>query len=138
MLVNSSEMKWFDSDAYNAHVGKTIDGCASDGSNCGNGDELITQRFASLCSSFRNRDLRFFLIVTGNDEAEDEDGDAITSGSDFRRIAGPGLSECAVKSTDLTYYKGEDFTVSEQKITDRLNEIVQELRQESSFVRLIE
>lgn len=135
-LVNSTNMRWFDSDSYNAYVSRPIDGCLSNGQACDD-EPLITKRFASLCDSLRKRDVRFFLIVTGNDEAEDENGQ-ITSASDFRRIAGAGLSRCAVKSTDLSYFNGADFVASENIITDRLASIVEELQQQSSFVRLTE
>lgn len=139
MLVNSSDMSWFDSDAYNAYVGETIDGCPTDGSYCSNSEAVITQRFANLCSSFRKRNLKFYLIVTGNDEAEDEStGGTIASASAFRRVAGAGLSSCAEDSSDLTYYSGADFVASQSKISSRLKKIVKELRQEASYVRLIE
>lgn len=136
-LVNSSDMHWFDSDSYNGYTGRPVDGCQSTGIAC-NDEPLITQRFVSLCESLRKRDIRFFLIVTGNDEAEDENGQVVPSASAFRRIAGAGLSRCAVKRTDLTYFNGADFIDSENKITDRLATIVEELQQQSSFVRLTE
>ncbi len=138
LLVNSSDTLWFDSDSYNAYVGETTDGCPTNGESCDD-TRVIIERFTHLCSSFRDHDLRFFLVVTGNDEAENEaDGGTIASASAFRTVADAGLSGCAVKSTDLTYYNGEDFVASESKISQRLTEIAEELQQESSFVRLIE
>ncbi|SAI54514.1 Flp pilus assembly protein TadG [Bordetella ansorpii] len=141
MLINSTGQRWFDSDSYNAEVGKPTDGCSANtgtsGGACGNGDALITERFANLCSSFRAHRLRFFLIVTGSDEAQDEDGQ-IRSASDFRRIAGPGLTLCAEKGSDITYLTGRDFVVSEGRIQDRLDEIAEELRQLASLTTLIE
>ncbi|QTF09885.1 pilus assembly protein [Brenneria izadpanahii] len=142
MLVNSTDMLWFDSDSYNAYVGETIDGCRSDtteNDGC-TSEQLITERFANLCASFRERNLHFFLVVTGNDEAENEDenGGTIASASAFRRVADAGLAGCAEKSADLTYYNGADFVASESKIRNRLSEITDELHQKSGFVRLIE
>ncbi|WP_437883776.1 TadE/TadG family type IV pilus assembly protein [Pseudomonas sp. LRF_L74] len=139
MLVNSSDQDWFDSDAYNRYVGETTDGCPSDGSTCSN-EALITRRFANLCSSLRERDVRVFLIVVGNDESEDSDDDdgSMSDASGFRRIAGAGLSSCAVESDDLTYYNGRDFADAEDRIQDRLDKINEELLQASAYVRLIE
>ncbi|MCS3430169.1 Tad domain-containing protein [Klebsiella sp. BIGb0407] len=135
LLVNSTDMRWFDSDGYNAYNGQAVDGCQGETDGC-NDETLITQRFADLCDSFRARDLRFFLIVTGTDDAEDEDGQ-VPSASAFRRIAGTGLNKCAVKSSDLSYFNGANFVESENKMTERLASIVEELQQQSSFVRLV-
>lgn len=141
MLINSSDQRWFDSDAYNTGVGQATDGCSantgSSGGACSNGNSLITERFANLCTSFRAHRLRFFLIVTGSDEAVDEDGQ-IRSASDFRRIAGPGLALCAQKGSDITYMSGRDFVASESHIQDRLDDIAEELRQLASLTTLIE
>ncbi|ENO85318.1 hypothetical protein [Thauera linaloolentis] len=134
LLVNSSDQRWFDSDAYNAWVGEKIDGDRDLGSR---NDPLITERFANLCRSFRERRLRFFLIVTGSDEAEDEDGQ-IASASEFRRVAGPGLQRCAERGSDLTYLSGYDFVASEGRIESRLDAIIDELRLQSNFARLVE
>ncbi|EHD23064.1 hypothetical protein BrE312_3714 [Brenneria sp. EniD312] len=142
MLVNSSDMLWFDSDSYNAYVGKPIDGCSAGTTTANDGcsdEQLITERFANLCTSFRERNIRFFLVVTGNDEAENEsNNETIASASAFREVADAGLGGCAEKSADLTYYHGADFVASESKIRDRLSEITDELHQKSGFVRLIE
>ncbi|QCR10253.1 pilus assembly protein [Brenneria rubrifaciens] len=142
MLVNSSDMLWFDSDSYNAYVGKTIDGCSAGTTTANDGctdEQLITERFANLCASFRERNIRFFMVATGNDEAENESNDeTIASASAFREVADAGLGGCAEKSTDLTYYNGADFVASESKIRNRLSEINDELHQKSGFVRLIE
>jgi len=135
LLVNSTDMRWFDSDGYNAYNGQAIDGCQGSTDGC-NDETLITQRFAELCDSFRARDLRFFLIATGSDDAEDENGQ-VPSASAFRRIAGTGLNKCAVKGSDLSYFNGANFVESENKMTERLASIVEELQQQSSFVRLI-
>jgi len=136
MLVNSTGQRWFDSDAYNGEVGSPTDGCDSNGTACDDAP-LITRRFASLCNSFRARGLRFYLIVTGSDEDSDEDGQ-IRSASEFRKIAGPGLAMCAVNGSDLTWLPGRDFVASEGRIQDRLDEIVEELRQLASMTTLIE
>jgi len=133
-LANSTDQRWFDSDAYNAYVGEKIDGNADTG---GGDDNVITRRFANLCASFRTHKLRFFLIVTGSDEATDEDGQ-VTSASDFRRIAGSGLLGCAEQDSDLVYLSGRDFTVSEDRIAAQLEDIVEALRLQSNYVRLIE
>jgi hypothetical protein len=134
LLANSTDQRWFDTDSYNAYVGQKIDG----DSDLGGGESsVVTQRFANLCSSFRARRLKFYLIVTGNDEAADENGQ-ITSASDFRRIAGAGLQVCAEKESDLTYLSGADFVASESAIKARLETIVRELRQAGGFIRLIE
>ena len=97
----------------------------------------MTERFSRLCSSFRARDLKFYLIVTGSDEATDEDGQ-IRSASDFRRIAGPGLAVCAEKGADQIYLSGRDFVVSEGRIQSRLDDIVDELRQLAALTTLVE
>ncbi|RMX06856.1 pilus assembly protein [Corticibacter populi] len=162
LLVNSSGLRWFDSDAYNSYVGQPIDGCSSTGSSSNssgdddedsssgsgannqvacNDDAIITRRFANLCESLREHDVRFFMIVTGSDEVDDSDtpeADTIPSASAFRRIAGAGLRTCAVKNTDLTYYNGLDFSVSEGKFSDRLEDIISELRQQTNDIRLID
>lgn len=135
-LVNSSgntddSVNWFDSDGYNAYVSKAIDGADSSNTNT---DALITERFTNLCSSFKAHNLKFYLIVTGQDESEDGD----TGASKFRTVAGAGLAGCADSSTDLTYLNGVDFVASEGAIQDRLDSIVEELQQQSNFVRLIE
>lgn len=138
-LVNSTDMLWFDTDAYNSEVGKPIDGCSanSTGATCGD-NGIVTRRFASLCDSLREKDVRVFFITVGNDEATDDDGDKVASASAFRRIAGAGLQRCAVNSNDLTYYNGRDFTVAEGRFEERLEQIVSEVRQASSYVKLIE
>jgi len=135
LLVNSTDMRWFDSDGYNAYNGQAIDGCQGSTDGC-NDETLITQRFAELCDTFREHDLRFFLLATGTDDAEDENGQ-VPSASAFRRIAGAGLNKCAVKSGDLSYFNGANFVESENKMTERLASIVEELQQQSSSVRLI-
>lgn len=134
LLVNSTGQRWFDSDSYNAYVGEKVDGDSDQG---GGDDSVITRRFADLCASFRARRLKFYLIVTGNDEATDENGQ-VASASAFRRIAGAGLLGCAQDASDLTYFSGADFVESEALISARLKKIVQELRQAGGFVRLIE
>ena len=111
-----------------------IDGDSDTG---GGESSVVTERFTRLCNSFRARDLKFFLIVTGNDEATDEDGQ-IQSASIFRRIAGPGLSICAEKSSDQLYLSGKDFVASEGRIQSRLDDIVEELRQLAALTVLVE
>lgn len=133
-LVNSTDMRWFDSDSYNAYVGEKVDGDSDTG---GGEASVITERFSRLCSSFRARDLKFFLIVTGNDEATDEDGQVL-SASAFRRIAGPGLAICAEKGADQLYLSGKDFVASEGRIQSRLDDIADELRQLAALTVLVE
>ncbi|MEN4922835.1 hypothetical protein ABE485_29470 [Achromobacter spanius] len=133
-LVNSSDQRWFDTDSYNAYVGRKIDGDSDSG---GGEASVVTERFSRLCSSFRARDLKFYLIVTGNDEATDEDGQ-ILSASAFRRIAGPGLAICAEKGSDQVYLSGKDFVASEGRIQSRLDDIVDELRQLAALTTLVE
>ncbi|NIF86053.1 pilus assembly protein [Comamonas sp. Tr-654] len=136
-LVNSTDMLWFDTDSYNSYVGKPTNGCPANGSECRD-EGIITRRFANLCSSLRDKEVRVFFITVGNDEAKDDDGDQVASASAFRRIAGAGLQNCAVKSTDLTYYNGRDFATAEGRFEERLEQIVTEVRQASSYVKLIE
>jgi Flp pilus assembly protein TadG len=133
-VVKSTGQRWFDSDSYNSYVGKKIDGDNDSGSS---NDSLITQRFRNLCTSLRARDIKVFLIVTGSDEAEDENGN-ITSASYFRQVAGPGLNVCAERNADQTYLKGSDFAASEGQIEDRLQEISSRLHVLSNDLRLIE
>lgn len=134
-LVNSSDKRWFDTDSYNAWVGQPISGTSATG--VGNEEAVVRRRFATLCDTFRARKLRFFLIVTGNDEATDENGQ-VTSASAFRRIAGPGLERCLEQSSDQIYLSGFDFVASESRVQARLDAIVDELRQKTNAVRLIE
>lgn len=133
-LVNSTGQRWFDQDSYNSYVGEAIDGDSGIGQGS---DSVRTQRFRALCNSFRARKLKFYLIVTGSDEAQDEDGQ-IQSASEFRKVAGPGLDVCAEKNSDQIYLSGADFVASEGAIEDRLQQIADELRQQSNDVRLIE
>jgi hypothetical protein len=138
MLVNSTGQRWFDSDSYNAYVGEAVDGENSSG---GETESLRTQRFTQLCESFREHNLRFFMVVVGEDGVEDEDSRSegtIDSASAFRRLAGPGLAHCAEKNADITYLSGLDFSSAEQRVEERLDSILQEIRQQSSSVRLIE
>ncbi|GAB4063402.1 pilus assembly protein [Uliginosibacterium sediminicola] len=139
MLVNTTGQRWFDSDSYNAYVGQSIDGGTGQGS--GASDPVITRRFARLCDSFRQRKLRFFLIAVGQDEIPNNDLGAsgtIDGASQFRRIAGPGLTNCAEDKGDITYLSGFDFVAREGTIQDRLDEILKDIRQKSTYVRLID
>ncbi|MCW2291476.1 hypothetical protein M2262_001526 [Pseudomonas sp. BIGb0408] len=139
MLVNTTGQRWFDSDSYNAETAQAIDGEAgTDGEN----QSLRTQRFARLCDSFRQRKLRFFMIAIGQDEIENNDlgaeGTLINGASEFRRLAGPGLARCAEQAGDITYLPGFDFTTAEGGIQDRLDKILEEIRRQGSYVRLVE
>ena len=138
MLVNSTGQRWFDADSYNAQVGKAIDGESGSGTET---ESLRTQRFAQLCESFRQHNLRFFMVVIGADGIEDEDFLAegnINSASTFRRLAGPGLARCAERNGDITYLSGLDFTTTEQRVEEQLDRILQDIRQQGSSVRLVE
>ena len=139
MLVNTTDQRWFDSDGYNAYIGKAVDGQAPTG---GENLSLRTQRFAQLCDSFRKRKLRFFLIAVGVDEIANNDlgaeGTTVNGASMFRNIAGPGLAGCAEESTDITYLPGFDFIATETQIQDRLDKILDDIRQKTTFVRLIQ
>lgn len=138
MLVNTTGERWFDSDAYNAYNAQPIDGeTGSDGENT----SLRTQRFARLCDSFRERKLRFFMIAVGQDEIANNDLGAegtVDGASEFRRLAGPGLARCAVKSSDITYIQGFDFAAAESRIQDLLDKVLSDIRQQSSYVYLVE
>lgn len=138
MLVNTTGERWFDSDGYNAYVGQAIDGeTGTDGENV----SLRTRRFAQLCDSFRERKLRFFMIAVGQDEIANNDLGAegtIDGASDFRRFAGPGLARCAEKAGDITYIPGFDFVAAEGRIQELLDRILDDIRQQGSYVRLVE
>lgn len=138
MLVNTTDERWFDSDGYNAYVGQAIDGeTGTDGENT----SLRTQRFAQLCDSLRERKLRFFLIAIGQDEIPDNDllaEGTVDGASDFKRLAGPGLARCAEKAGDITYMPGFDFVAAEGQLQDRLDQILDDIRQQSAYVRLVE
>lgn len=139
MLVNTTGQRWFDSDGYNAETGMPIDGeRGADGEN----QELRTQRFARLCDSFREHKLRFFLIAIGQDEIKDEDlgaqGALINGASQFRRLAGPGLARCAEQAGDISYLQGFDFAATEGELQSRLDRIVDEIRRQGAYVRLVE
>lgn len=138
MLVNTTDQRWFDSDAYNAYVGQAIDGETGTG---GENRSLRTQRFAQLCDSFREHGLRFYMIAIGQDEIANNDLNAegtVDGASDFRRIAGPGLARCAEEGSDITYISGFDFVAAEGSIQERLDQILEDIRQQSSYVRLVE
>ncbi|WP_417796597.1 pilus assembly protein TadG-related protein [Terasakiella pusilla] len=130
LLVKSTDQLWFDSDAYNAHVGQKIDGGSETGTDV---SALITERFRNLCTSFRARNLKFYLIVTGSDEGTED----IASASEFRKVAGAGLRACVDGDENLTYFGGATFQESEALFSNRLSEIVQDLRTAGGFVRLI-
>ncbi|QLF95091.1 pilus assembly protein [Pseudomonas sp. ABC1] len=135
MLVNTTDQRWFDSDAYNTYVAQPLSG--SNGT-----DSLITQRFASLCDSFRRHQLRFYMIAIGQDEIPNNDlgseGTVVNGASDFRRIAGPGLARCTETGNEITYLPGFDFVAAEGQIQARLDKILEEIRQQGSYVRLVE
>ena len=144
MLVNSSDKDWYDSDAYNSYVGKAIDGCSTDGGNCSNINELIVERFSNLCTRLREKHLRVFVIVTGNNETpgseasgQDDDG-TLSDASGFRRYAGKGLRTCSKEDGDITYYDGFDFVASEGPIENRLKQITELLRKQSNYVQLVQ
>lgn len=136
MLVNTTGQRWIDTDGYNFYVG--------DGSSSLGTEILRTQvgpRFISLCDSFRKRKLRVFVIAIGQDEIENNDLGAtgpINGASEFRRLAGPGLARCAEKDGDITYLTGFDFAALEGRLQSRLDKILEDLRQQGSYVRLIE
>ncbi|OEC34804.1 Putative Flp pilus-assembly TadE/G-like [Pseudomonas cuatrocienegasensis] len=139
MLVNTTGQRWFDSDSYNADTAQAIDGeTGTDGEN----QSLRTQRFARLCDSFRERKLRFFLIAIGQDEIENNDLGAedttIDGASDFRRLAGPGLARCTEQAGDITYLPGFDFVAAEGRLQNRLDAILDDIRRQGSYVRLVE
>jgi Flp pilus assembly protein TadG len=138
LLVNSTDQRWFDTDAYNAYVGERIDG---NGDTGGGDANVVTERFRNLCTSFRARKLKIFLIVTGSDETPNNDLGSdgnVESASEFRKIAGPGLAVCAEKGSDMLYLPGRDFTVTDGRIQSRLDDIADELRQLASLTTLIE
>ncbi|MCL2893172.1 TadE/TadG family type IV pilus assembly protein [Brenneria tiliae] len=85
----------------------------------------VTPRLNALCSSFRRRDLKVYLIVVNPSEA-------------FNLVAKPGLETCSENSSDQTYLTDVDFAGGESDIQERLEEIADELFQQSSLVRLIE
>lgn len=139
LLVNSTDQRWFDSDSYNAWVGERIDGVGDTPDE--SDDNVITQRFRNLCTSFRARRLKFYLIVTGSDETANNDLGSdgnVESASEFRKIAGPGLAVCAEKGSDQLYLPGRDFVATEGRIQARLDDLADELRQLASLTTLIE
>lgn len=139
MLINTTGQRWFDSDGYNGYTGEGVDGAAQTGAR---DDPVITRRFARLCDSFRERKLRFFLIVIGEDEIENNDlgaeGTTVDGASEFRRIAGPGLARCAENSGDITYLTGFDFVAMESALQSHLDRILADIRRQGSYVRLVE
>ncbi|VXD00609.1 conserved hypothetical protein [Pseudomonas sp. 8Z] len=133
MLVNTTDQRWFDTDLYNSPVGQNIREIG--------GEQTITRRFADLCESFRERDLRFFMIAVGEDEIANDDLGAegtVNGASIFRNIAGPGLARCAEKAGDITYLQGFDFVAAEGRLEERLDQILEDIRQQGSYVRLVE
>ncbi|GKT02115.1 hypothetical protein AVKW3434_22020 [Acidovorax sp. SUPP3434] len=139
-LVNTSDTLWFDNDAYNRYVGESTDGCVASGtgSGCSNYDGIIAERIARLCRSFREKNLKFHLIVTGNDEAVSaSDGTKIASATKFRQIAGSSMEICT-EGTNQLYLSGADFVDSEEDIQHRLEEIAKSLHNASSYVKLVE
>jgi len=139
MLVNTTDQRWFDSDSYNADTGQAIDGeTGTDGEN----QNLRTRRFARLCDSFRERKLRFYLIAIGQDGIKNNDlgakGTTVDGASEFRRLAGPGLARCAEQAGDITYLPGFDFVATEGQLQSRLDAILDDIRRQGSYVRLVE
>lgn len=136
MLINTTGQRWFDTDAYNFNPG---DGNGQLGTEFAR--SLVTSRFANLCDSFRKRKLRFFLIAIGVDGVQNDDLNAsgpIDAFSHFKSLAGPGLSHCAEESSDITYLPGSDFNATEDEVKARLDKILEDIRQKSTFVQLIQ
>lgn len=137
MLVNTTGQRWMDTDGYNFETGQ----------NSGSlGSEILrdqaASRFVALCNSFSQRKLRVFVIVVGVDGIANNDlgaeGTLINGVSAFRTIAGPGLARCAEEASDITYLSGADFTATEASLRERLDEILEDIRQKRSFVQLVD
>lgn len=135
MLVNTTGQRWFDSDSYNAWVNTGLE-------NISMTNDVTTRRFVNLCRSLRERKVRFFMIAVGEDGVPNEDlgaeGETINAATIFQKVAGSGLAVCAEKDTDLVYLTGKDFSASEKVVKKHLDEILQEIRNKSTHVRLIE
>ncbi|MBT0570727.1 hypothetical protein KIK84_10330 [Curvibacter sp. CHRR-16] len=133
MLVNSTGQRWFDTDIYNAW--------GEDFPASSNQNSTVSQRFSSLCDSFKKHKVRLFMVVVGKDEIENDDlnsSGTINAASAFRRIAGSALQACAQEDSDHTYMTAFDFVASEDRIQNQMDKIVEKLRQTSNFIRLIE
>lgn len=134
MLLSNTDERGFDGDAYNFPIGENVQASGS--------EATVTQRFANLCESLRDHKLRFFLIAVGVDGIDNNDlgaeGTTVDGASNFRRIAGPGLARCAQKGDDITYIQGFDFAAAEGQIQGRLDDILADIRQQGSYVRLVE
>lgn len=136
MLVNTTGARWIDTDGYNFEVGENSGTLGTEYAR-----SLVPTRFSNLCKSLRKHKLRVFVIAIGVDEIEDNDLNAegtINGASQFRRLAGPGLAHCAEEADDITYISGYDFVAAEGRLQNRLDKILDELRQQSAYVRLIE
>lgn len=99
-------------------------------------DNLIN-RYQGLCRSFREKKIRSILLVTGPSEPTGRQDDAMTKTTPFRKTVGEGLSGCAERSGDISYFNGADFANVGEAMRRRLTEVVDDLRGHGSFVRLI-
>lgn len=118
---------WFDTDAYNAEVGQAIDG----NTNAVGPDDIASQRFISLCTSFRSKKIKFhFLGVRPGDP--NEFGRRL-----FDRVAGPGLRVCAEGGGSMVFANASNFVDGEAEIQNLLKGISDQIKHER-YVHLID
>lgn len=128
MLANTTG-DWFDTDAYNtARVGTSIDG---DGNNNDGGKGVATRRLSLLCSSFRNRELKFHFIGVRPGDPEDF-GRRL-----FDQVAGIPLQGCAQGTGSMTFANAATFREGEEQIDRLLRDITDKIKHEY-YVRLVE
>ncbi|WP_231908908.1 TadE/TadG family type IV pilus assembly protein [Marinomonas sp. TW1] len=116
---------WFDTDSYNFNPNQFT---GSTGTNAAK--SFAAQRFHDICRSFKNRNIKFFFIGVRPGDPK-EFGRTL-----FANIAGPGLRECTNGDGGLYFADASNFTEGRGQISDSLEEIAEEIRQ-NYYVRLI-
>lgn len=121
MLANTVG-NWFDTDSYNFPRNSNIKQGSQD---------FARQRFADLCRSFRERNLKFYFIGVRPGDPTD------FSRTLFDEIALPGLSICATNGGALTFADASRFDEGEGQIKALLRRIADSIRL-NSYVKLVE
>lgn len=124
-----------DRDSYNSNIHLILPETPRGTVDTGD-PQMLTKRIVDLCTSFKQRRLKFYLIATGGIGDNDEERES--SARYFRETIGAGLVGCAEKGSDLIYLESPDFVTAEGEVRQRLDAIVEDLRRQGNFVRLIE
>lgn len=129
VMLGNTIGDWFDTDAYNAYVGQNIDGV----SQAGGEYAAATERFRSLCTSFRNRNMLFYFIGVRPGDPNDF-GRTL-----FGQVAVPGLQACITNNGgSIQFADADSFASGSGQISSDLDDILDDINRQSSSVRLIE